>query len=78
MRTPNEVLELHEALRELSPTERSAALIVSLIAGDESPAVILTICATAARMVRHLPIPIQTRVAWHLAEILEELNARWN
>ena len=78
MRTPNETLELHEALRTLSPVERSAALIVSLIEDDKSPAVILTLCATAARMVRHLPISIQTRVAWHLAEILEQLNARWN
>jgi hypothetical protein len=77
-RPPDETLQLHNALRTLSPVERSAALIVSLIADDESPAVILTLCATAAQMVRHLPISIQTRVAWHLAEILEELNARWN
>jgi hypothetical protein len=78
MRTPNETLELHEVLRTLSPVERSAALIVSLIEDDKSAAVILTLCATAAKLARYLPSGVQTRVAWHLAEILEELNARWN
>jgi hypothetical protein len=77
--TPHEILERHAALSELPASERAAALIVSLIADDESPAVILTLVATAAKLVRYLPSgAVQTRVKWLLGEILEELHAQWH
>jgi hypothetical protein len=78
MRSHDQVLQSHEALRAIPADERAAALIVSLIADDEAACTVLTLISVAAKLCGYLPLPIQTRVKWHLAEILEELNAQWN
>jgi hypothetical protein len=75
-RSNEQVLQDHEALRAIPPDERAAALVVSLIVDDQAPSVVLTLCSVAAKLSRYLPPDIRTIVAWHLSEILEELNVQ--
>jgi hypothetical protein len=78
-RSPDEVLQSHEALSELSPDVLASALIVALLESEKDLAVsILTMVAVASKMAKYLPVDLRTRFAWHLAEVMSELGARWN
>jgi hypothetical protein len=79
-RSHDEVLQSHEALRAIPPDERCAALIVSLLLEDEPclATTILTMISVAAKMSKYLPVNVQTRISWHLSEIIADLTTRYN
>jgi hypothetical protein len=70
--------KINEALRELPPINRAAALIVSLLDDECALATVLTLISVAARMARHLPPSQRLRLIWHLLECAWELDAQWN
>ena len=73
------VQRTNDALRDVPPLDRLAAICASIIHEEpRAPFAICVLIEVATMLTKHLPPSQQTCVAWHLQSALEELRTKWH